>query len=142
MKSFASKSRRMAALGSFSGLTIGLALIVCATSCHRQANSAEDITVRETITPQPVRVGAASISLQVTDVHRGPVSGARIAVEGDMAHPGMAPVFSDAQETAPGDYESSLHLNMGGDWVVLLHITLADGRKIEKRVDVKGVQPR
>jgi len=59
-----------------------------------------------------------------------------------MAHPGMAPVFSDAREMAPGNYESSLNFNMGGDWVVLLHITLADGRKIEKQIDVKGVQSR
>jgi hypothetical protein len=113
-----------------------------ATSCHRQANAAHDITVRETISPQPVRVGRATVSLQLTDAHRGPVSHAQIAVEGDMAHPGMAPVFSDAREMAPGNYESSLNFNMGGDWVVLLHITLADGRKIEKQIDVKGVQSR
>ena len=29
---------------------------------------------------------------------------------------------------------------MGGDWVVLLHIRLADGRKIERQMDVKGVE--
>jgi hypothetical protein len=29
---------------------------------------------------------------------------------------------------------------MGGDWVVLLHITLADGRRIERQWNVKGVE--
>jgi len=30
---------------------------------------------------------------------------------------------------------------MAGDWVVLLHITLPDGRQLERRFDVKGVRP-
>lgn len=133
----------MAALNSFKGLlTIGVAVTICATSCHRQANAAQDITVRETVTPQPARVGETTLSVQLTDAHGRPVSHARIAVEGDMAHPGMAPVFSQAQEAAQGNYKSSLDFNMGGDWVVLLHITLADGRKIERQVDVRGVQSR
>jgi hypothetical protein len=29
---------------------------------------------------------------------------------------------------------------MGGDWVVLFHITLSDGRKVERQMDVKGVE--
>ncbi len=58
-----------------------------------------------------------------------------------MAHPGMAPVFSDAHETSPGSYEAHVNFSMGGDWVLLLHVTLADGRKFDKQVDVKGVEP-
>jgi hypothetical protein len=30
---------------------------------------------------------------------------------------------------------------MAGDWVILAHITLANGQKLERQVDVKGVQP-
>ena len=57
-----------------------------------------------------------------------------------MAHPGMAPVFADAIETSPGSYRAPLNFTMGGDWVVLLHITLSDGRKVERQMDVKGVE--
>jgi len=57
-----------------------------------------------------------------------------------MSHPGMSPVFAQANEIAPGNYSAPINFNMGGDWVVLLHIKLADGRKIERQVDVKGVQ--
>ena len=32
-------------------------------------------------------------------------------------------------------------INMGGDWVVLSHISLPDGR-IERQIDVKGVESR
>lgn len=64
-----------------------------------------------------------------------------MALEGDMSHPGMAPVFGSAMETEPGYYEGRLQLTMPGDWVILEHITLADGRKVERQVDVKGVLP-
>jgi hypothetical protein len=30
---------------------------------------------------------------------------------------------------------------MAGDWVILLHITLPDGRRLERQFDVRGVQP-
>jgi hypothetical protein len=75
----------------------------------------------------------------VTDGLGEPLAGVHIQVEGDMAHPGMAPVFSDAQETAPGTYTARLNFNMPGDWVVLLHIRLADGTKVERQIEVRGV---
>jgi len=59
-----------------------------------------------------------------------------------MTHAGMAPVFGDAKETAPGHYQGQLTLNMGGDWVVLAHITLANGKRVEKQIDVSGVQSK
>jgi hypothetical protein len=62
-----------------------------------------------------------------------------IQVEGDMNHPGMAPVFADAVETVPGSYRARVDFNMGGDWVVLFHISLGDGRKVERLMYVKGV---
>ena len=71
-----------------------------------------------------------------------PVPGARIELEGDMTHPGMAPVFGKAIEGAAGDYSGRLDLPMGGDWVILMHVTLADGRKVERQIDVKGVRAK
>jgi hypothetical protein len=58
-----------------------------------------------------------------------------------MSHPGMAPVFGSARETEPGRYEGRLQITMPGDWVILAHITFADGHKLERQVDVKGVLP-
>jgi hypothetical protein len=65
---------------------------------------------------------------------------ATIKVEADMAHPGMAPVFKAANETAPGSYQAEISFTMAGDWVLLLHIQLADGSKVERQVDVRGVR--
>jgi hypothetical protein len=90
--------------------------------------------------PQPVRAQTETISFRLTNESRQPVADARVQVEGDMNHPGMEPVFTDALETAPGDYRAKLNFSMGGDWVVLFHITLSDGRKVERQMDVKGVE--
>jgi hypothetical protein len=91
--------------------------------------------------PQPPRLGPATVSIELTDPLQEPVAHAAIMVEADMSHPGMSPVFADAKETAPGTYRAPITFNMGGDWVVLLHIKLADGRRIERQMDVRGVLP-
>jgi hypothetical protein len=70
------------------------------------------------------------------------ISGARISMEADMSHPGMAPVFADVRETAPGSYQGPIGFTMAGDWVLLLHVTMPDGQKIERQCDVRGVRPR
>jgi hypothetical protein len=97
--------------------------------------------IRTQITPQPVRVGEATITVTGIVDHLGePLAGVHVQIEGDMAHPGMAPVFTDATETTPGIYQAQLDFNMPGDWVVLEHIRLADGTRIERQTDVRGVR--
>jgi hypothetical protein len=109
-------------------------------ACQRSDDSVTEISVQEQITPQPPRVGPATVVVDLADAGAKPVSRATIMVEADMSHPGMGPVFDSARETAPGSYRTQIDFNMGGDWVVLLHIKLADGRKIERQMDVKGVR--
>ena len=119
-----------------------LALVPASISagCRRTANGADGISITESIEPQPVRAGAETILFRLANESNQPVAGARVQVEGDMNHPGMAPVFTDAQEIAPGDYRAPLNFTMGGDWVVLFHITLSGGRRVERQMDVKGVE--
>jgi hypothetical protein len=115
-------------------------VIPAVTACRRSSGREPEIFVHSQITPQPVRVGPAIITIEMADPARKPVVHAAVEVEADMSHPGMAPVFGEAEETAPGSYRAHIGFNMGGDWVVLLHIKLPDGRKIERQVDVRGVQ--
>ena len=56
-----------------------------------------------------------------------------------MSHPGMAPVFAEARETEPGRYRSVIELSMAGDWYVLAHVSLPDGRKLDQQFEIKGV---
>jgi YtkA-like len=94
------------------------------------------------IAPQPVRVGSVSITLGLYDAATKPVAGAHITLEGDMSHPGMAPVFGETNEIAPGHYQGRLQFVMPGDWVVLVHARLANGKRLERQIEVRGVQAK
>ena len=119
-------------------------LALCAglflAGCGRREEPRGGVTVECEVTPRPPKVGAARIALRVADAEGRPLSGARVQLEGNMAHAGMRPVFAEAAESGPGRYESALEFTMGGDWVILVHAALPDGRKLERRFDVKGVR--
>jgi hypothetical protein len=53
----------------------------------------------------------------------------------------MNPRFAEAKETDLGRYEAHVEFQMAGDWVILLHVTLPDGKKLERQFDVRGVRP-
>jgi hypothetical protein len=111
------------------------------SGCTSSGDPPVTLTVKYRISPMPPRVGPASLSLVLTEAGGEPITGARITVDCNMSHPGMGPVIADAHEIRPGQYDAPLSFSMGGDWIVLLHITLVDGRRIEQQFDVKGVNP-
>jgi hypothetical protein len=99
------------------------------------------VLVEHEISPQPPGVGPAVFNLRMTDAASSkPLSGARVRLEGNMTHAGMTPVFAEAKEVEPGRYRATLEFTMGGDWVVIVHAALPDGRKVERQFDVKGVR--
>ena len=100
-----------------------------------------DVRIAPELTPQPPRVGQVTITLHVTDASGKAVSGARIRLEANMSHAGMTPVFADAAEAEPGRYRSNMELSMAGDWIVLVHLTLPDGAKVDRQFEIKGVAP-
>lgn len=104
--------------------------------------AASAIIMNSELFPQPVRVGPITVNLKLSDAAAKPVSGARITLEADMSHPGMEPVFGEAKEIESGRYQGALQLNMSGDWVVLAHVILADGNKLERQINVPGVQAK
>jgi hypothetical protein len=114
---------------------------IAATGCGHTADLSQNISIQEEIAPQPARVGEATVFVRLFDRSATPITKAVIMIEAEMNHPGMAPSFKTATETAPGHYQAGVPFNMAGDWVVLLHITLADGKKIERQLDVRGVLP-
>ncbi|HKG58954.1 MAG TPA: FixH family protein [Pyrinomonadaceae bacterium] len=92
--------------------------------------------VAHEVLPQSPRVGRVQIRLRLTDASRKPLTGAEIRLEGNMSHAGMSPVFVDALEVAPGEYRANMDLSMAGDWVVLVHLTLSDGAKLERQFEM------
>jgi hypothetical protein len=56
-----------------------------------------------------------------------------------MTHAGMVPVFADAEDVGSGLYQAELEFTMGGDWVIIVTVTLPDGSSLEEQFDVPGV---
>lgn len=111
-----------------------------ATGCSRPTDSFPTLAVEHSISPEPLRVGPATVTLRLADNAGKPVSGARVALEADMSHAGMAPVFAQAKEIAPGQYQSHLTFAMAGDWVILLHVR-PSGQTLERQFEVSGLRP-
>jgi succinate-acetate transporter protein len=78
--------------------------------------------------------------LDLSDLSAKPITGASIVLEAVMTHAGMAPVFGGSTEVAPGRYNGNLAFSMAGDWVVLFHLKLADGTRVERQIEVRGVR--
>lgn len=110
-----------------------------ASGCRKPVEPQSAIAIEYEISPQPVRVGPVAVTVKLRDAAGEPVPGARVHLEADMSHPGMAPVSGEVREAAPGQYQGSLEFAMPGDWAVLIHVTLRDGRKLERQVSVAGV---
>jgi hypothetical protein len=110
-------------------------------ACHRQSGLVPaSITIEHEVSPQPARVGQATITLRLSDASRKAVTGAQVVLEGNMSHAGMAPEFATAKETSPGEYQATLELSMAGDWVVLVHLTLSDGKKLDQQFEIPAVR--
>lgn len=112
----------------------------CLAACRRADKDLPDVSVDLEVTPDPPQVGEAMVTVVLGDADGVPISGAEMSLEGTMTHAGMKPVFADARETAPGQYEAALEFTMGGDWVVIVRATLPDGHTLEREIDVPGVQ--
>ena len=122
-------------------LILLLTLITGLAACQRGSSSdISDIGLDLTISPDPPAVGPATIKLNLTNADGEPITGASIELEGNMSHAGMVPVFSQATELEAGLYEAPLQFTMGGDWFILVKVNLPDGRKMERQIDVPGVE--
>jgi YtkA-like len=113
--------------------------LTLAVACQKTAKP-PDIALQYEIAPQPVRVGATTIDIKLTDKSGGQVSGARVDLEGNMSHAGMAPVSVEAKEIETGKYRGTVQLTMAGDWIVLVHVTLPDGQKLQRQIELSGVR--
>ncbi len=114
--------------------------LALAQGCTQRNEPSSNLTLAYEVSPLPARVGPTTITLKLTDASGKVVTGARITLEGNMSHPGMAPVFADAREIEPGRYQSEIDLSMAGDWYVLAHVSLPDGRKLDQQFEIKGVK--
>jgi hypothetical protein len=116
-----------------------LLFLLVLVGCARGGRDLPDVGVELVIEPEPPQLGPATLTVRLTDASGQPLAGAAIELEGDMSHAGMAPVLATATEVAPGQYQAHLEFTMGGDWFILVHADLPDGRSLERQIDVPGV---
>ena len=114
-------------------------LLLVLGGCARGGQDLPDVGVDLGIEPSPPQLGLATLTVTLADASGQPIAGAAVELEGNMNHAGMVPVFATATEVAPGQYQTDLEFTMGGDWFILVHADLPDGRSMERKIDVPGV---
>ena len=121
-------------------LALLAALILIACGPRGEQTGALDVAI-VSVSPDPATVGDAVITLEIRDADGNPVEGATIEVEGAMTHAGMKPVIVETESLGEGKYATqNFKFTMGGDWVLIVRATLADGSTAAQQVDLKGVQ--
>lgn len=117
-------------------IVLGCALLMF--GCSQRGTTPALVTIEHEISPQPARVGVATITFKLADALGSPITRAKVAVEADMSHAGMSPVFADALEDQPGRYQARVKFEMAGDWILLLHVTLASGQTLERQIGIRA----
>ena len=121
-------------------LALLAALVLSACGPRGEQTGALDVTV-VSVSPDPATVGDAVITLEIHDADGNPVEDATIEVEGTMTHGGMKPVIVETESLGEGKYATqNFKFTIGGDWVLIVRATLADGSTAARQVDLKGVQ--
>lgn len=86
--------------------------------------------------PSPPRPGPGALIFSVTDGQGRPLDNVTLNVEGNMTHAGMVPVFAQGVGGEDGLYEVPFEWTMGGDWIVTVKATLADGGLVTRQFNV------
>ncbi|MDX2137465.1 MAG: FixH family protein [Chloroflexota bacterium] len=92
----------------------------------------EDIDIEMAVEPAPAAVGDATLLVTLHDRDGVPIDDATVAVRGDMTHAGMVPVLGDATGGTNGEYRIPFEWTMGGDWIITVDVTLANGVRISR----------
>ena len=114
-------------------------LLLAVVSCGRASKDLPDVVVELVVSPEPAQIGPSTVTVTLMDANGVLIENADLELEANMSHAGMVPVFASAREVAPGRYEAPLEFTMGGDWFILVRSDLPDGRSLERRVDLPGV---
>jgi hypothetical protein len=95
-----------------------------------------DLSVDFSVEPADPAVGPTQLRITLTDDNGQPVDDATLNIEGNMTHAGMTPVFAQTSGGEDGQYLVPFEWTMGGDWIVTVEMTLADGRVVTRQFPV------
>src|SRR3954447_25862986 len=125
-------------------------IILIFIGCQRAGRSAtsnpDNANVQIALQPVPQ---AGTLIVILTGAGGAPVTDAKVALEGNMNHPGMIPVEADAitdnaDGKADGHYTLPFNMDMLGDWIITVTVTQADGttfkRDLPLQVSEQGIK--
>jgi hypothetical protein len=118
-------------------LVAGAATMLGAAGCRVAAPAFDDVTWA--LHPARPVVGPATLRVTIGEPHAA-ASGTTVRVVGHMAHPGMVPVVGTVTPRGHGVYDAKMNLTMPGDWVFVVTVHLADGRRFERNIPVPNVE--
>lgn len=122
-------------------LTVLILITLIFMACSRQdASEAENSDVQ--IALQPL-LEEETLVVILSDSSGAPITGATVALEGNMNHAGMIPVLAepvtdDADGSADGRYRLPFTFTMLGDWIVTVTVTQADGSGFSRNLNVRA----
>ena len=79
-----------------------------------RAEPSASVAIEHEISPQPARVGPATVTLKLADAAGKPITGAHIAIEADMSHAGMSPGVRGGERNRAWPLPSSPGVSDGG----------------------------
>jgi copper(I)-binding protein len=114
-------------------------LLVLAACRQTTEPSIDNLTIEVAVNPDPPAVGDATLSVTLTDRDNKPINDATVNVTGNMSHAGMVPVIAESSEGVEAVYEMPFQWTMGGDWVLTVEVTLANGETTSQEFEFSGV---
>ena len=106
--------------------TIVAIVLLSLAACRQQQISPDDIQLE--LQASDSRVGETTLLLSVKDRDGNAINNPGVLkVRGDMSHPGMVPVFAEADESTDGVFSLPFQWTMAGGWIIEASLTLPNG---------------
>jgi len=124
-------------------ISLLILIILIFVGCQRAGrtdSSAPDNTDVQ-IALQPA-AQAGTMTVILTNSSGAAITDAKVALEGNMDHPGMMPVDADAvtdnaDGKADGRYTLPFKMEMLGDWIITVSVTQADGSTFKRDLPIQ-----
>lgn len=116
---------------------VALTVVSCRESAQATPTPAANIQIDLSYDPDPPTPGDGTIIVALTGSDGTPYTEAQtVEVRGDMTHAGMAPENGGVDSGENGVYRVPFNWSMGGDWILTVTVTLADGGEISEEFEV------
>jgi hypothetical protein len=121
-------------------LTATLLACAAALGCGQDRSAGGQVDIAWSVASAPSTASDTAATITLRDPSGRPLSGARLRLEAQMDHPGMAAVVVPFVERTAGTYVASLQFSMAGDWILVASGELADGHRLTSQFAVAGVK--